>query len=144
MSNIRMSRCARIVIVLYSIVLLMIPISNLHVEGLLLPFSYVVSDNYYHETDLLILIHEILFVHLSDLTDYLYRSVELSIDHFIVCVSDKNCLDHTNGIPCLLSSALLPCFIYTLRRYSVKRKKTLPQTEFSFRLFEHSPPFSIF
>jgi hypothetical protein len=126
-------------LVVYCVVLLIIPLTYLHVEDLLLDNS-ILMDLAHQETDLLVLIHEALFVHLRNLTDHLYRPVDRICDQLIDQTNERVFPDVMALKPCLLSLALLASAICTLRRYSFRKGRTLPQTIFCYRLFEHSPP----
>ncbi len=136
----RINRLARIAVLVYCAVLVIIPLSYLHVEDLL-PITDLLTSQSPHQTDLIILIHEALFAHLCNTTDYLYGSVDRLFDQFIVQPSERHSPDLMALKKCLLLLSLLVYALYAVRRYSRKRGKTLPQTIFCYRLFDHSPPF---
>jgi hypothetical protein len=95
----------------------------------------------HQETDLLILIHEVLFAHLCNVTDHLCSPVDRICGPPLARAALKLFQDFMALKPCLLSLALLASAFYTVRRYSITKGKTLPQTIFCYRLFDHSPPF---
>ncbi len=135
----RMNSLSKMALVLYCIVLTIIPLAKLHVEDLL-PDRALLTSQSHQETDLVVLIHQVFFAHLCNISDHFMRSVK----RIFYCL-----IDHTGerlfpeGIAlklCLLSLALLAYVSYAARRYSSKRGNAFPQTIFCYRLFEHSPP----
>ncbi len=135
-----MNRLARIALVVYCAVLVIIPLSYLHVEDLFPIIGFLALETH-QETDILVLIHEALFAHLCNTTDYLNGSVDRLCDQFIVQANAMLSLDIMAPKKFLQLLALLVSVLYAVRRYAIKRGKALPQTIFCYRLFDHSPPF---
>lgn len=136
----RMNSLSRITLVLYCVVLTIIPLSNLHVEDILPDTNFLTSQSH-QKTDLLVFIHEALFVHLCNMTDHLNRSVNRISDHLTYQTSESLFPCAMALKPRLLSLAILAYAFYLARGYLVKRNTALPQTTFCYQLFDHSPPF---
>jgi len=137
--NRRMNRFTKMALVLYCTVLLIIPLSYLHLENLLQD-NTILTNQEHQEINLLVIIHEVLFAHLRNITDHLSRSAERAFEQLIDQTPELLFPDVTALRPCLLSLALLSYVLYTVRRYIAQKGKALPHTVFCYRLFDHSPP----
>jgi hypothetical protein len=135
----RMNNLARMALLVYCAVLTIMPLSNLHVEDLL-SNTNLLADLVHQKTDLLVLIHEVLFAHFRNLTDHLYRPVDRICGHLIDQTSEWHVADGMALRPSFFSLGLLASAFYSVRRYSLRKSKTQPHTIFCYRLFEHSPP----
>lgn len=135
----RINSLSKMALVLYCLVLAIIPLTNLHVEDLPLD-TYLLSSQRHQETDLVILIHEVLFAHLRNISDHLTRSVN-GICHCLMDQPGQRLFPYGSALKlCLLPVALLSYVSCSARRYSSKGDNSPPQTIFCHRLFVHSPP----
>jgi len=126
-----------IALLLYCIILSVIPLSDLHVEYCE-PSTILVSSPECENNDLVVFIHELLSIHLSNAADYHYRAVVRS-SHFgmrtdmaLPVASD---VDRYDALMVLLSLALC------LRRYLYHdMTKGSALSLRYFRFLTHSPP----
>lgn len=135
----RMRDLAKIILVFYCAVLTIMPLSCLHVEDLL-PATALLTSQAHLQTDLIVLIHEALYAHLRNATDYLFGSVAWLFDQLIFQMSETLFLDGVGMTESLLSLNVLVAVLSMALKYVYKRGKTLSRTILCYRLFLHSPP----
>jgi len=134
----RMNSLSKIALVLYCVVLTIIPLTNLHVEDIH-PDTYLLMSQLHQETDLVVLIHEVLFAHLRNIAEHFNRLPDRAFN-LIEQESERRFPHYMTLKLCLLSLGIMAYMSYGARRDSLNWGKTLPQTIFCYRLFGHSPP----
>ena len=128
-------------LVIYCLILSIIPLSNLHMEGSFLPAEYLLTERTSHETDLMILIHEVLFAYLCHTMEHLYSQTDRVPENLIGPTSENLPFDIMALMPYRMLLALFTFASYVARRFSLRHVNAVLQPVFCYRLIYHSPPF---
>ena len=134
-----MNRLAVMALVIYCIVLSFIPLSNLHIESPLLSEYRLLANHEYRETEVMILIHQVLFAYLSNALEHLYRPIDC-IDEHAAGKTDESLPDSIALNPHLMSLVLFVFAHFVARIFTLRSSLALLQPLFCYRLQYHSPP----
>ena len=134
----RINSLASIALVLYSVILIIMPLTFLHVEDTFSITAFLASQSY--PVNLIVLIHEALFAHLRNAADYLYGSLGWLFDQLAASTSERLFLCDSALQLHFLTLVFWMNVVCRALRYVYKRGKALSQTISCFRLFLHSPP----
>lgn len=138
--NESIKRYSKMALVLYCTILLLIPLSYLHIEKSLQDIN-ILTNSQYQDNGLLVLIHEALFAHLCNITDHRNSEAGRILD-YLVDQTSKGLFPDAMALQLYLLLPVLQTYFFSaVRICSLRRRKALPHTIFCPRLFEHSPPF---
>ncbi|MBI5848819.1 MAG: hypothetical protein HZB31_12905 [Nitrospirae bacterium] len=132
-----MSRLAGIALIVYCAVLAIMPLSYLHIEEFF-PVTALLTSPSHQETDPVVLIHEVLFAHLRNITEQQNRQFDRLFN--ITEHGSERLLLNVSVLKLGLLSLILAYVFNAAWRYSFERGKALPQVFFSYQFPYHSPP----